>query len=150
MATPARLPSGVTAGMAHGQHPGFRLEVTGLRALAGNFRAFDKALQSEVLKATRRAGGDVRDLAEQLCPVDKGNMKESIKTDFSEGGYRFAVFYDPAVFVRKRLPYYPPYVEFGTRFSGAQPTLIPAYRDVEPHYIADVSTAVRAAARRAA
>lgn len=120
------------------------VKVRGLSALAANFRAFDRECQRTVKAAVRRSGEDTREAAKSLAPIDTGFLYATIEDTYSPNGMAFTVGCDPAAYEAEGLPYYPPYVEFGTESSPAQPFLFPAFEAIKPHFQRDVSNAIRA------
>lgn len=63
----------------------------------------------------RAAGEAVADEARTLCPVDTGNLRDSIAVSADSGGAEVSADAD-----------YAAYVEFGTWKMAAQPFLVPA------------------------
>ena len=63
--------------------------------------------------------------AKKNCPVDTGALRNSIVADFYSNGM--------AAEVEARMPY-APFIEFGTRYSPAQPFLFPAFDQESPKF----------------
>lgn len=119
-----------------------RIEVRGITGFVANLHAYSRSVGTAVRAAVRQGGEDVEDLARQLAPVDTGRLRASIRTEYSEGGLTFRTGCEPAAFPGT---YYPPFVEFGTSVSPAQPFLFPAFEAVRPHFVEDVKAAIRGA-----
>ncbi|MEQ7202355.1 HK97-gp10 family putative phage morphogenesis protein [Lactococcus lactis] len=66
---------------------------------------------------------------QNLAPVDTGNMKRSITSEFTDGG-----------FTGTTEPHtdYAGYVEYGTRFQSAQPFVKPAYNEQKGVFIKEL------------
>lgn len=83
----------------------------------------NKAITGEVAGACRRAlevcGGMAESYAKMRCPVDTGNLRNSI-THQMDG--------DDAVVIGTAVEY-APYVELGTHKMGSRPYLVPALED---------------------
>lgn len=110
------------AGTAEGRRLG-ALDAAGVRVVLDN-AAIQRLLSSAngpAAKAVLRAGVKVEAGAKRLCPVDTGRLRASITHRLeTDGG-------DPVAYVGSNTAY-AAYVEFGTRFSPAQPYLRPALR----------------------
>ena len=78
-------------------------------------------VKSKTARALEVIGGTAEGYAKQLCPVDTGNLRNSI-THEMRGENKVAVCTNV---------HYAPYVELGTRKMRAQPYLRPA---VENHH----------------
>ena len=78
-----------------------------------------------VLRALERIGMQAEGYANDLCPVDTGNLRNSIshKVDDKE----------KAVYIGTNVEY-APYVELGTHRQAAQPYLKPAAADHQKTY----------------
>lgn len=78
------------------------------------------AMQAAVLRALERIGSQAEGYAKDLCPVDTGNLRNSIthKVDSAE----------KAAYIGTNVEY-APYVELGTVKMAAQPYLKPAVAD---------------------
>lgn len=72
-------------------------------------------------QALKQTAEDIADLTSQLVPVDTGALRDSIEArEIDETTYH----------VGGTVEYFP-YVEFGTSVSGAQPSLVPAFKQAE-------------------
>lgn len=124
------------------------LRVRGARAAIANLYRTEEDIVEGMREASRNAARDTRDLAFQLCPVDTERMRNSLDYELSPDELTFNVFYDPAPFIADGVAYYPPFVEFGTVNMDAQPTLLPAFNEMDLVYQADISRLVRQAIKR--
>lgn len=75
------------------------------------------AMSDAVLRALERCGSQAEGYAKDLCPVDTGNLRNSISHIVDESG--------PAAYIGTNIEY-APYVEFGTgayaEGGGGRPT----------------------------
>lgn len=82
----------------------------------------------EIAESTVREGCErIEAQAKELCPVDDGDLKESINTRYDDmncehEGYVYA-----------GVPY-APYVELGTRSRSPKPFMYPAYKQNEEFF----------------
>lgn len=76
--------------------------------------------QAAVLRALEKCGLTAEGYAKLLCPVDTGNLRNSITHQVDEGG--------PAAIIGSAVEY-AAYVELGTSRQRAQPYLKPAVAD---------------------
>ena len=85
------------------------------------------ALPEKTRAVVKKASFDVEGQGKNRVPVDTGALKNSISTEFEDGGLTgiVAPHTDYALFV-----------ELGTRRQSAQPYLIPAAEAVRPAFIA--------------
>ena len=84
-----------------------------------------------------------------LCPVDTGRMASNTRVDIDEGGYEGTVGWHSEDFtsemivgadgVARPVPFYPPYVIYGTRFQPAQDCLTPPEPEVRRFIVAGVT-----------
>lgn len=126
------------------------LKVTGVSGAVRNLYAADAEINTALRRVNREAMRDTAALVRQWCPVDTTFMVRHVREDLTRDELKFRVGWDAADFTAAGLPFYPPYVEYGTINSPAQPSLGPAWREMRPLYERDVRDAVRAAiARRA-
>lgn len=124
-----------------------KLTVVGAKGAIANIYSARQDLVAEIRHATIKAGNDTRLLAFQLAPKDTWFMANHIRVEFTPQQRGFEVFLEPAEFFAAGHEYYPPFVEFGTSISAAQPFLLPAYTVMAPHYAADISKAIKRALR---
>jgi HK97 gp10 family phage protein len=87
------------------------------------------ALRDGVRRIIQEATFAVEAHAKNNVPVDTGNLKNSVSASFEAGGDRGVV----ATGVE-----YAAWVEYGTRFSPAQPYMLPAYNEIAPRVRADL------------
>lgn len=124
-----------------------RLSVTGTKAVISNLRSWRRTVIRRLAVHTAATGAEIRDMAKTVSPYDTGRMMRSITLALSEQGLAFEVFYDPEHFARDGEPYYPVFVELGTRNMPARPTLGWAYEVNAPAYAAGVRAILRKATR---
>ena len=127
-----------------------RLSVRGLSGLLANFSQLDETIQREFRILVKITGEQVKQLAFELAPKDTSFMAEHIKLRISSGGLVFEVYLDPKDFAAAGLPYYPPFVEFGTQNSSEQPYLGPAFDAIAPYFKQDAKKLWERACKRAA
>ena len=89
-------------------------------SLTDNTQDFLRATKEQRARALEAVGMQAENYAKLLCPVDSGNLKNSITHD--RGGEDFEI-------VGTNVEY-APYVEYGTQRMKAQPYIKPA---VEEH-----------------
>lgn len=78
-------------------------------------------------QVVRKAAFDIEGQAKNRAPVDTGALKNSISTEFENGGMTGVI-----------APHmeYATFVEFGTKRMSAQPYMTPAAEAVAPAFIA--------------
>lgn len=128
----------------------FELGIRDASAMVANFRAADKILQREVRASVTASAEKTVRIMRRICPVDTGFMRAHISKHVSPGGLAFEVGWDASDFIGAGLAFYPFFVEYGTRFMRAQPTLRPAYAQAAPLFERDLRAAIQRAADRAA
>jgi HK97 gp10 family phage protein len=124
------------------------LSVRNIDGLAANFYAADREIAAAMRDAARSAAELVQQVTQQTCAVDTGFMRDHVRIWFTPSGLGFEVGWDADDFFAAGHPFYPFFVEYGTRFMAAQPALEPAYDYVVPIYRDDVSDLIRAAVER--
>ena len=92
------------------------------------FKSYKKQVQEAVQQATERAleicGGKAETYAKRLCPVDTGNLRNSITHQQ----------YDDHTEIIGTNVEYAPFVELGTVKMGARPYLRPAAENHAEEY----------------
>lgn len=88
-----------------------------------NSKEFIEELLSRVPVALEACGLQGEGYAKMLCPVDTGNLRNSITHDTD----------DKTAYIGTNV-YYAPYVEMGTSKTDPQPFLQPAVQDHESEY----------------
>ena len=126
------------------------LEVPKLSALVANFYATDAEIQEGARAIVANAAEVLDEYWAALCPVDTGLMKSLRRVQFTESGLEFNAGWLDEDFAEAQKPFYPPFVEFGTRFMRAQPSLGPAFEQTAPLFEADMRDLIEAAAARKA
>jgi HK97 gp10 family phage protein len=124
------------------------MNVSGIEGLVANFYRADSEIGDEIKDVMQRMMDDTVDLAKQLCPVDKGHLRDSIQGSLSDGGLAYKVESSRAYLMAKTKRYYAPYVELGTVYQPAQPFLRPAWLAMRPHLKTDIRKAVQDALSR--
>ena len=84
------------------------------------------ALPDKTRAVVRKASFDVEGQAKSRVPVDTGALKNSISTEFEDGGLTGVI-----------APHmeYATFVEFGTKRMSAQPYMTPAAEAVAPAFV---------------
>jgi len=106
-----------------------KVTVTGLSGLAANFRAFDQKCQDLVLAAQQENGTEHRQRMHDEAPKDTHFMANNTEVRFSAEGYTYEVGYWAEAFDVAGLPFYVPYVAFGTSRQAANDWM---FRATEP------------------
>lgn len=83
-------------------------------------REINNRIPNVVATLIRKAVAETEGLAKLRVPVDTGALKNSIAS-------RVEIRGDSVVGEVGTNLHYAPYIEFGTRFSAAQPFLVPAF-----------------------
>lgn len=128
----------------------YELGVRDARAMVANFRSADAILQREVRASVTASADRTVRIMRRICPVDTGFMRAHIAKHVSASRLVFEVGWDASDFFGAGLAFYPFFVEYGTRFMRAQPTLRPAYAQAAPLFEADLRAALARAVERAA
>lgn len=97
-----------------------------------NSGLFIREMESKRGTALRAVGERAAGYARDLCPVDTGRLRESIR--FTVGGDEVEIGTDVE---------YAPYVELGTRKQRAQPFLTPALEDHVDEYLELIKDVLR-------
>lgn len=123
------------------------VEVKGTAGVIRNLKKFGEDVLEEIRQATINNGYAAYTLARNICAVDTGRLRKSITLDpepvTPKGVFQIKLYYDPQLFREDEVPYYAPYVEFGTRFMAAQPAIGPAYDHIAPKYLSEVRQILR-------
>lgn len=90
-----------------------------------NLTALRRGLNGAIDRGVERGAGHIKDLAQQLCPVDEGDLKSTIRVE-GEGGSRRRQVKAGGISGPNKYVNYAPYVEYGTARSPAQPFMHPA------------------------
>lgn len=106
---------------------GMELDIEGLDDLTGKMSNLSAGARSAFEKALGKAIKDVQSRAKLLCPVNEGELRNSIKTDVTSRGEDI----EAVCYTNKS---YAMYVEFGTgpkgqqNHSGISPAVNPVYK----------------------
>lgn len=120
-----------------------QLSIRNVSAVIANIKASDVRIQRTVRKHVKRVGEDVFAVAYSLCPVDTGFMQDHLTLQFTPKGLGFEVGWIEDDFRLAGLPFYPPFVVFGTVNQAPQDPLTPAYNQHVPPFQDDLSAAIR-------
>ena len=93
--------------------------------LTDNSKEVLEAMQQAVVRALEKCGLTADGYAKKLCPVDTGNLRNSITHTVDEE--------EPAAYIGTNVEY-APYVCLGTIHMKAQPFLKPAVNDHKDEY----------------
>lgn len=126
----------------------FELGVRNISALVANLHAADEEIQLALRAAAHSAAELLVEVVQQTCAVDTGFMRDHVRAWFTPSGLGFEVGWDAGEFFEAGLAFYPWFVEFGTRYMAAQPSLLPGYDYVVPIYQEDIADLVRLAIAR--
>lgn len=103
------------------------MKITGIDALQKKLRK--NATLDDVKHVVKSNIVSMNKNMQNLAPVDTGNMKRSITSEFTDGGLTGTT--EPHTD-------YAGYVEYGTRFQSAQPFVKPAYNEQKGLFIKDL------------
>lgn len=104
------------------------MKITGADALKKKLR--QNATLSDVKHIVKSNTVNMNSKMQNLAPDDTGNMKRSITSEFTDGG-----------FTGTTQPHtdYAGYVEYGTRFQEEQPFVRPAFEEQKKVFINDLN-----------
>lgn len=109
---------------------GYRIE--GLSALRKKLKKCQDL--TAVKKVIQVNGAELQGKAQDYSPVDTGFLKRSIGLELEDGGMTAR---------SEATAEYAPYVEYGTRFMGAQPYMSPAFNEQKKQFKSDLEKIVR-------
>lgn len=92
------------------------------------------AADGPVKQIVKRRTSEMNRLAQRAAPVDTGELRRSILSEYLNGGLTGHV---------TAGIHYAPYVEYGTRFMTAQPFMRPAFHAVAMGFREDLERLVR-------
>lgn len=127
----------------------FELGVRNQQALIANFHAKEREIVDAMRRASEAAAYRAQGIAYMLCPVDTSPtaddfaMRDHIKIIFSPDKLAWELGWYAEDFFDAGLPFYAFFVEFGTRYMPARPSLRPAADMVESELLADLQRAVQ-------
>lgn len=104
-----------------------------------NLRKIDEIAQAECVDAVRRAGDGFLDAVHRRVAYDTGFMYNNVRVEYTPKGYTFEGGWNEDDFSAAGLPFYPPFVEFGTSRQSAQPSILPAYDEVSKRLESDLA-----------
>ncbi|WP_424236322.1 HK97-gp10 family putative phage morphogenesis protein [Bhargavaea ginsengi] len=93
------------------------MKLTGMNKLVNKL---DKGMNIDtpVKQIVRKHSSTINRNAQKQAPVDTGELRRSIRTEYQDGGLTG---------VTRAGAHYAPYVEYGTRFMTAKPFMRPAF-----------------------
>lgn len=113
------------------------VKITGVKELVAKFQQIEKQMQGAILKNAALSGALViQNSAIDKCPVDSGDLKQSIHNEISVSNATYA-----EIEVGTDVEY-AAYVEFGTRFMAAQPYMRPAFDEESDNAVSEVGSAL--------
>jgi hypothetical protein len=130
--------------------PGRRFEVslTDRSGRVQNLYAVGEDITRAMQQAMQVMGAETYEIAYALTPKDTWFMADHLRLDFSPNYQVFELGWSADDFFDADLPFYPPYVVFGTRFMAGQDPLTPAHEMTKPEYEATMRELVNAAMLR--
>ena len=120
----------------------------GLSALAANFQARDARAQRRSREIVARYAEKQFRLTRELAPVDTGFLRAHIRKRVSDDGLAYEIGVREDDFADAGKPFYPLYLEFGTRFMSARPFIFPARETIAPQFRRAITAELSAAIRR--
>lgn len=124
--------------------------VTGMSAMAANFHKLEEAAKEKVLAAQAENAEEHRRRMYDEAPKDTHFMADHTEVRFSEGGYRYEAGYWDEAFSAAGLPFYPPFVAFGTSRQAANDWMFRATEPMREISRARVGEAIKQAVRETA
>jgi HK97 gp10 family phage protein len=115
------------------------LNVRNARAVISNLRQYGEAARTRAKVVVEQSMERVYATQQSLVAVDTGFMKSQTRKELTPQGYGYRVGWDAADFP---AAFYPPFVEFGTRFAPAQPSLLPAFEVEKPRFTQELQAAL--------
>lgn len=112
-------------------------------------RKVDEIARAEARASVRRAGEEFRRIVQATVAYDTGFMHDHVRVEYTPGGYAFEGGWNANDFDAAGLPFYPPFVEFGTSRHMAQPSIEPAYYEVARRLETDLADSVARSLARA-
>ncbi|MEI6796615.1 MAG: HK97-gp10 family putative phage morphogenesis protein [Methanomassiliicoccales archaeon] len=115
--------------------------IKGLDELAAKLQHLGEEVRTKAKEEIMTSALEIESRAKELCPVDTGRLRSSIRTDSSTEGEELGatVFTDVD---------YAPYIELGTSRMAAQPFLVPAVEQVAPQMIRNLETIIQNATEK--
>lgn len=127
-----------------------RVQVRGTRALVANFFASDRVLREGLRRDTDRFGHEQDALTGALAPYRSGRTLRLKQLQFGPDGLTYSIIWTAASYVAEGVPFYLPFIVWGTRTQPSNPFPQAAQQLVLPRYRRAVRDRVRAALRRRA
>lgn len=117
--------------------------------LVANFRAIDTRLQRDARASVKRNANRMLELVHAYVAFDTGRMLRLAKILMTPSGLAFEIGWLASDFYAEGEEFYPPFVELGTYRQAAQPSVLPAYLEVQGRLRDDLARDMRRAAVRA-
>jgi HK97 gp10 family phage protein len=95
------------------------LEGIGISELAADLHKAGPVAEAKTKVVIQKSGHDIVARSQTICPVDTGNLKNSIGVDFGGLGWEAGP-----------TAHYGGYVEYGTRYMAPQAYMGPAFEQV--------------------
>lgn len=117
--------------------------IEGADEIAAEIRRRGAALPAAGRRLIADYGAYQHDLTHQLSPYDElelyddFHMRENIRTETSDDGLSMEVGWHMEDFTSEGFAPYYFFQEFGTVNMAAQPSLGPAWAELEPHFVGD-------------
>lgn len=129
------------------------LRVVNAPTVARRLRSYDEAVRSDIRTLVASTADEQHARTYDLCPKDTFRMAESIRTEFSAGGYAYSMGWRESDFTGAGLAFYPLFQELGFRHwrSGKfiqNPSLFPAWREVQPRFERELKRILQRQARK--
>ncbi|MGE0845838.1 MAG: HK97-gp10 family putative phage morphogenesis protein [Flavobacteriaceae bacterium] len=132
-------------------------KVQGLDRLRAKLKALPEAAKVGIRVAMEQGATEIVDLARSLCPVDRGDLRDSIGWTWGDAPRGAMVLAQGGegdlrvtVYAGNDEAYYARWVEFGTQKMAAQPFFFPAYRALRKRVKGRISRATTKAAKKVA
>lgn len=111
-----------------------RIEIEGIGEAIKAIAGLQNIVGPEMAKVVRKNGAELQQKEQRTVPVDTGNLKRSILLTVEDGGMTSTV--EPTA-------NYAGYVEYGTRFMGAQPYVRPNYEEQKEIFMKDMKKYIK-------
>ena len=133
--------------------------VQGIGGLRKKMAALSKLVEQRGREAMEKSADEIVSMMKRLCPVDKGELRDSIGWTWGEipSGAIAIAESEPrtdnirlTIFAGDEVAYYARWIEFGTVKMSAQPFFFPAYRALRRRTKRRIATVTRKALKEVA
>lgn len=130
--------------------PRVTVKVRNTDGLRAALQAKDRRVKDAVLDIVAESADRAFNIAQDLCPRDTGFMADKMRLEFTREGYNYAIGWHAADFLGETrrgalpVPFYPPYVVFGTSEQAGRDPLTPAIEEERPRALAAMRRALHA------